>query len=640
MNQDGRLPWLIEGAPVLHCGEVFTYIGETPNGMARIWKKGEGGDRVVTKALLSPCGHNQTRRIPAKLFEEFPEALQAKALARREAVFAYLTGPQTDEEKDRHAKSIELSVRQFDRLIEIGIQAGGRAVAFIPYVNCFNNGNASIKVEKRILLRDLISEELKKNRKIRREQLVRIVDLKFKDHGFKIGRNTILREVKTTHPFEMAKSQMGLKKAKEGWGSHRGHAPVATRPLEIIEIDHTQANLFGMLADKCLRPWITKAIDVYTRMLVGLYISFNPPDTSAIGLCLFRVMTPRTKWLRKYGIEAAWPCYGKPDQIGADNGANFRSESLRALCLDHDITMAFRPVGKPNYGARIENLMGKSALAAEIHPGATFASIALRRDFPPEEMAVYSLDEIYTLFLKFFTQVYHNKPHDGLGGLSPLAKWREYTSTTGPEGLPAPARQAGSDLIYSLLPSFERKIQQDGVNWEKDWYKNEATENWIRRINPASGTTDFRFHFHPDTIKRIYWKHPDTGLYVEIPLRDPSAPDCSVPEREEARVAELARNKRLNDEDAMEAAERELQQMADDGFERAKAKQEHAKKEKQKKKGPRGRKLLREIRKNAEPASVDSDRLKQALKKSTEPAESLFPSSLFLEAKSFKKEEL
>ncbi|MFX5701149.1 hypothetical protein ABTE07_19995, partial [Acinetobacter baumannii] len=54
-----------------------------------------------------------------------------------------------------------------------------------------------------------------------------------------------------------------------------------TRPLERVEIDHTQLDLF-VIDDQTGfplgKPYITAAIDHHTGSVTGFYISFTPPS--------------------------------------------------------------------------------------------------------------------------------------------------------------------------------------------------------------------------------------------------------------------------------------------------------------------------------------------------------------------------
>lgn len=73
------------------------------------------------------------------------------------------------------------------------------------------------------------------------------------------------------------------------------HAPIqdtfsdAKTPLAIVQIDHTPLDI--ILVDDWHRrpvgrPWITLAIDVFSRVVTGFYISFDPPSETSVGLCL------------------------------------------------------------------------------------------------------------------------------------------------------------------------------------------------------------------------------------------------------------------------------------------------------------------------------------------------------------------
>jgi len=56
----------------------------------------------------------------------------------------------------------------------------------------------------------------------------------------------------------------------------------ASRPLEVVEIDHTEVDVFLVnettrkTVDK--RPWLTLAIDVFTRIVVGFHLSMDKPS--------------------------------------------------------------------------------------------------------------------------------------------------------------------------------------------------------------------------------------------------------------------------------------------------------------------------------------------------------------------------
>lgn len=68
--------------------------------------------------------------------------------------------------------------------------------------------------------------------------------------------------------------------------SAAGHGPVPRGPLDIVQIDHTPVHI--ILVDEITRlpvgrPWLTVAIDVYSRCIAGFLVSFEAPSaTSAV----------------------------------------------------------------------------------------------------------------------------------------------------------------------------------------------------------------------------------------------------------------------------------------------------------------------------------------------------------------------
>ncbi len=138
---------------------------------------------------------------------------------------------------------------------------------------------------------------------------------------------------------------------------------VASRPLEVVQIDHTEVDVF--LVNETTRetmkkrPWLTLAIDVFTRMVVGFHLSMDKPSRVSLGLCMLNAVYDKTAWLKEREIDASWPAAGLPEAVHADNGADFRSRAFAWACREEGIKLIFRPPGAPHYGGHIERLMGR-----------------------------------------------------------------------------------------------------------------------------------------------------------------------------------------------------------------------------------------------------------------------------------------
>ena len=58
-------------------------------------------------------------------------------------------------------------------------------------------------------------------------------------------------------------------------------------PLEIVQIDHTKADVFVVdeeTREPIGRPWLTLAMDVFSRMVTGYYLSMDAPSRLSVSL--------------------------------------------------------------------------------------------------------------------------------------------------------------------------------------------------------------------------------------------------------------------------------------------------------------------------------------------------------------------
>ena len=65
--------------------------------------------------------------------------------------------------------------------------------------------------------------------------------------------------------------------------------------LDIVQIDHTQADAF--VGDRWFRrsigrPWLTLAIDIASRCVVGFYVGMERPNAGTVALLRRRIALP------------------------------------------------------------------------------------------------------------------------------------------------------------------------------------------------------------------------------------------------------------------------------------------------------------------------------------------------------------
>ena len=118
------------------------------------------------------------------------------------------------------------------------------------------------------------------------------------------------------------------------------------RPWEIVHMDHTELDieLVSARTGRPLgRPWATFMTDAFSRRLLVVYLTFDPPSYRSAMMAL---------------RECVWR-YGRiPQTLIVDGGPDFRSVYFEALLAYYSCTKASRPWAQPRYGSVIERLFG------------------------------------------------------------------------------------------------------------------------------------------------------------------------------------------------------------------------------------------------------------------------------------------
>jgi putative transposase len=160
-----------------------------------------------------------------------------------------------------------------------------------------------------------------------------------------------------------------------------GLPPPITTVLEQVQIDHTVVDLEVVGEQHRLpigRPYVTAAIDVFSRSLVGLVVTLEAPSATSVGLCLAHMVTDKRSWLERLGVEAAWPMSGKPGR-GLRGQRREVSQRGAAARLRPARDRAGVPAqGQPHYGGIVERVIGTMMQLVHELPGTTFSNPAQR----------------------------------------------------------------------------------------------------------------------------------------------------------------------------------------------------------------------------------------------------------------------
>ncbi|WP_217994867.1 Mu transposase C-terminal domain-containing protein [Methylogaea oryzae] len=365
-------------------------------------------------------------------------------------------------------------------------------------------------------------------------------------------------------------------KAKNKFLPAAGSFPNADYPLAVVQIDHTPADI--ILVDDVYRrpigrPWITLSMDVYSRMVTGYYLSFDPPSETSVAMCVTHSVLPKDEWLLLHKVDAQWPVWGFPKTIHVDNGADFRSNNFQQSCLMYGINLEFRPVKQPRYGGHIERVLG--TLLKEIHdlPGTTFSSIREKDEYNPEKHAAMTKSEFETWLVTLICKVYHQRLHSGIG-MSPLKKWEiGIFGNAEVQGTGIPPRPANRlTVLLDFLPAFRRTVQTFGVTIDGMSYYAEALRPWINAEDPDARDKkrEFIFRRDPRDISAVWFFDPALQQYFKVPFADQSLPSMSIWEYQQARETLKREGKKSVNEHQILHAITELRSRVDEAKEKTK----------------------------------------------------------------------
>lgn len=175
-----------------------------------------------------------------------------------------------------------------------------------------------------------------------------------------------------------------------------------SRPFEVVHIDHTEFDI--QLISPEGRPWGTIMIDAYTRRLLAIYITMDPPSYRS-NMMVIRECVKRFNRL--------------PQNIVVDGGKDFSCIYFDQLLARYEVNKKVRPKAKGHFGSICERLFGTSDTQL-IHNlvGNTQLTKEVRKvtkKFNPRNLAVWDLESFSELFKMWAYEFYDTDDHPALG---------------------------------------------------------------------------------------------------------------------------------------------------------------------------------------------------------------------------------
>ena len=210
------------------------------------------------------------------------------------------------------------------------------------------------------------------------------------------------------------------------------HPIPASKLLEVVLIDSTVLDTWCVLDDESVlplgRPTLTIAIDLFTRMILAVIITYEPPSLYTAMACLKRVN------MSKEDINERWPTivrssdgWGKPTTVVVDNELAQAGKSYQSACEDAKINVKWAPVARPQYKAVVERffLTLKKMLLDKLPGGLPYKPEVMRQlGIDPAEIATITLSKLTELVNMTINDLYHYAPHSTIE-MPPALAWEK-----------------------------------------------------------------------------------------------------------------------------------------------------------------------------------------------------------------------
>jgi putative transposase len=328
----------------------------------------------------------------------------------------------------------------------------------------------------------------------------------------KPSRATIYRRINDIDAHELARRREGSRIANQRYQLVGAGAKASYR-LELVEIDHTVGNVHiydDRTRTSLGRPTITIAIDRYTRMVVGLYIGFEPPSTYSVMQCLYNMIMPKDYLITELGIrEIDWPAFGIPVGVVVDNAIEFIQDSFKACCAQLNMDIWQAPVKRPDFKAKVERFIRNLSEGAVTYiPGKTPQSPkkSSQLEHRPEDLAVVTLAKFRTEMHRWLLTKYCNEIHSGIMDV-PARRWLEEV-----EALPVRLPKSVYDLRSVLGIYREGTITREGIRFSNLHYQSRRLNELLR-----AGHKTLKFTVDAGNLGSITGVDPTTHEPFDIP---------------------------------------------------------------------------------------------------------------------------
>lgn len=377
--------------------------------------------------------------------------------------------------------------------------------------------------------------------------------------------STFRRLASRVPAYERDRARLGPAAASAKW-RHSTGGTYATRPMERVEMDHTELDLYVIDDDRGLpigRPTVTMLVDTFSKYVLATYLSFEGESLGRLSQTLRLALEPKDHLTKPIPTKNEWITPGLWECLVVDNGLAFQSPQLQKIALALGCELEYCPVRKPWFKPNVERAIGEvtGILPREGRP---MKAMGISDRENPLDSACIMFSDLCAALTKWAVDM-HPFSISERSLERPIDLMRENL-----DALPAPIVCTGLDQLSVITGmSKEISVRQGGVEFMYLPYRSPELGDLVKRQRSPTFRTEMKYD--PNDLGTIWVRDPSERSWISVPcLYEDYASGLSLRQHRMIRAQAKATLRGKGGYDEFLRAQTELQDMFDGSIKRGK----------------------------------------------------------------------
>lgn len=257
-----------------------------------------------------------------------------------------------------------------------------------------------------------------------------------------------------------------------------------------------------------------------TRGIWTVLPHVGAPNTFLTNLSIHRGIVDKAPLLKRYGIRGDWPWCGKPRRLVTDRGLEYIGNQAKRTMSELGIGFVDRsPPKTPHFRGtgerfnRTAHTLFVDFLRSDVVKG------YLRRVPGKPGAAGIAFKDLDRAMIEWVVNHYHNRPHKGIGGASPLDRFHDLVLGKRGfpiSGLPIPVSDR-PDLLWDFLWEVHRRINHVGISIDNRLYRSSELSQFLSPGRRSSGAR-CAIRFNPYSLGNVFVRSVAGGRIITVPF--------------------------------------------------------------------------------------------------------------------------